>query len=64
METEEIKIQGKKVLTLKTKILTSNIWSRKGIPVELSATPVPSKLSFTETFVSFVTLFTSPIRAD
>ena len=39
------------------------MWSRKGIPVLLSATPVPSKFIFTDTFVSFVTLFTSPIRA-
>lgn len=51
--------------TYKTdKTLTSNIWSRKGIPVELSATPLPSKFIFTNTFVSFVSLFTSPIRAD
>lgn len=48
----------------KGKDFTSNIWSRKGIPLELSATPVPSKLIFTETFVSFVTLFTSPILPD
>jgi hypothetical protein len=33
------------------------------MPVVESAIPVPSKLNLTETFVSLVTLFTSPIRA-
>lgn len=44
-------------------ILTSNMWSRKGIPVLLSGEPTPSKFNFTATFVSFVTLFTDPIRS-
>jgi len=45
------------------KTLTSSIWSRKGIPELLSATPVPSKLILTDTLVSLVTLFTSAILA-
>lgn len=46
------------------KVLTSNIWSRKGIPVSFWATPEPSKFIETITLVSFVTLLTSPIRPN
>lgn len=37
------------------------MWSRKGMPELFSATALPSRLIFTLTFVSFVTLLTSPI---
>lgn len=37
------------------------MWSRKGIPELFSARALPSRLIFTLTFVSFVTLLTSPI---